>query len=92
MTGHCDGVHGFGVEDVDVSARTPMEENLSAGMIYFEVDGMSPDRVTNRFLERNIVASTTPYNPSYARIIALGLINSTSEVEPVLQALRKLGK
>lgn len=78
-------------EKSHIKLHTPMEENLSAGMICFEVEGMSPRRVVERLLERNIVASTTPYSPSYARI-APGLINSTSEVEPVLQALRKLGK
>ncbi|MGL6159183.1 aminotransferase class V-fold PLP-dependent enzyme [Microbulbifer sp.] len=73
-----------------VKLHTPMEENLSAGTICFEVDGMSPEQVVDRLMERNIVASTTPYSPSYARI-APGLINSMSEVEPVLQALQKLG-
>ena len=72
-----------------VTLHTPMDEAASAGIITFEVAGMKPDEVVKRLHEKRIVASTTPYTTSYARL-APGLINSTADVETALREVRAL--
>ena len=44
-----------------VQLYTPRDENLSSGMVCFDVKGMKPDTVVERLLAQRIVASTTPY-------------------------------
>ena len=51
-----------------VTLYTPRAVQLSAGIVCFDVSGMSPRAVVERLRERNIVATTTPYAPSYARV------------------------
>ncbi|HEY8468370.1 MAG TPA: aminotransferase class V-fold PLP-dependent enzyme [Longimicrobiales bacterium] len=72
-----------------VALRTPMDERLSAGIVCFDVDGLSPAAVVRRLRERGIVASETPYAPSHARL-APGLLNTPEEVEGTLRAVREL--
>lgn len=70
-----------------VTLHTPLATNVSSGIITFEVKGMAPDAVVKRLHERRIVASTTPYATSYARL-APGLLNSPAEVDRVLAEIR----
>lgn len=72
-----------------VTLHTPLAEDVSSGIITFEVRGMAPDAVVKRLHERHIVASTTPYATSYARL-APGLLNSPAEVDRVLGEIRTL--
>ena len=72
-----------------VTLHTPRDPALSAGLVCFEVAGLSPDAVVARLLDRRIVATTTPYTPSYARL-APGLMNSPEEVETVLREVHAL--
>ena len=72
-----------------VTVYTPRDPALSAGLVCFDVAGLSPDAVVARLLDRRIVATTTPYSPSYARL-APGLMNSPEEVETVLREVRAL--
>jgi len=72
-----------------VTLHTPRAENASSGIITFEVKGMQPDAVVKRLHEKRIVASTTPYATSYARL-APGLLNSPAEVDQVLAEIRTL--
>ena len=67
----------------------PRDENLSAGMVCFDVKGMKPGEVVERLLAQRIVASTTPYRISYARV-ACNIVNTPQEVEAVLRAIREL--
>jgi len=73
-----------------VQLYTPRDENLSAGIVCFEVKGMKPEEVVERLLAKRIVASTTPYRVSYARV-ACNIVNTPQEIETVLQAIRELG-
>jgi len=73
-----------------VQLYTPRDENLSAGIVCFDVKGMKPEVVVKRLLEQRIVASTTPYRISYARV-ACSIVNTPQEVETVLRAIRSLG-
>ena len=73
-----------------VQLYTPRGETLSAGIVCFDVKGMKPEEVVKRLLSQRIVASTTPYRISFARV-ACSIVNTPSEVETVLRAIRNLG-
>jgi selenocysteine lyase/cysteine desulfurase len=72
-----------------VQLYTPRDENLSAGMVCFDVKGMKPQEVVQRLLTQRIVASTTPYRISYARV-ACSIVNTPQEVDTVLRAISNL--
>ena len=72
-----------------VRLHTPLDESLSAGLVCFEVNGLSPQRVVDRLRASGIVATVSPYATSYARL-APGLLNSPEEVDQVLAAVRAL--
>jgi selenocysteine lyase/cysteine desulfurase len=70
-----------------VRLHTPLDPALAAGIVCFEVDGKAPNAVVARLRERNIVATTSPYAVTYARVAA-GIMISTEEVEQVLGAIK----
>ena len=72
-----------------VKVHTPRDPSLSAGIICFEVSGLAPGDVVKKLLARRIVASTSPYRVSYARL-APSLVNNTEEVEAALKAVRAI--
>jgi isopenicillin-N epimerase len=72
-----------------VTLHTPMSQDLSAGIVCFEVAGMKPDQVVETLRKKGIVASVTPYATQYARV-APGLINSPAEIETVLREIQAL--
>jgi isopenicillin-N epimerase len=73
-----------------IQLYTPRDENLSAGMVCFDVKGMKPAQVVKRLLDQRIVASTTPYRVTYPRV-ACSVVNTPQEVDTVLRAIRNLG-
>ena len=70
-----------------VRLHTPRDPALSAGICCFEVDGRKPEAVVTALLERKIIASTSPYANTYARLSA-GIFNTEAEVDQALGALR----
>ncbi|HZS17794.1 MAG TPA: aminotransferase class V-fold PLP-dependent enzyme [Candidatus Udaeobacter sp.] len=74
----------------NVQLYTPRDENLSAGIVCFDVKAMKPGQVVKRLLDERIVASTTPYRVSYARL-ACSIVNTPQEVDAALRAIRDLG-
>ncbi len=72
-----------------VRLHTPMSDALSSGVICFDCDGLSPEAVRDRMRDRNIVATTTPYAVTHARL-APSILNTPEEIETTLQALREL--
>ena len=72
-----------------VTLHTPVDDAISAGLVCFEVAGMTPAAVVERLRERKIVASITPYATRYARV-APSLLNSEADVEAVLREIRAL--
>ena len=72
-----------------VQLYTPRDESLSAGMACFDVKGMKQVEVVSRLLEQKIIASTTPYRISYARL-SCGIVNTPEEVEKTLGAIHRL--
>jgi isopenicillin-N epimerase len=73
-----------------VHVYTPAEAALSAGIVCFDVEGMHPNRVVARLLERNVVASVTPYSPSHARVTP-GLMNDPEEIDYFLEVVAEMG-
>jgi selenocysteine lyase/cysteine desulfurase len=72
-----------------VTLHTPMAEDLSAGIVCFEVDGMTPEQVVGRLRARKIIASVTPYATKYARL-APSLLTLPAEVDRTLEEIRNL--
>jgi isopenicillin-N epimerase len=89
-----DGLHGFGKEGLakmsGVKLHTPLSDELSAGMICFEVNGLSAAQTVEKLKERGIVASVTPpYKYEYARVTP-SLWNTPAEVDATLRAIHSL--
>jgi selenocysteine lyase/cysteine desulfurase len=72
-----------------VHLHTPLPDDLAAGIACFEVNGLAPGQVVARLAEKGIVASASPYIPSYARLAA-GLFNTEDEIDRALKAVREL--
>jgi isopenicillin-N epimerase len=72
-----------------VTLHTPRADELSAGIITFEVAGLEPKAVVKRLKDKRVIATTTPYATSYARL-APGLLNSPADVEVALREVRAL--
>lgn len=72
-----------------VTLHTPLSQDLSAGIVCFEVAGMAPRTVVEKLRQRDIVGSVTPYATQYARL-APSLINSPTEIERTLREIRTL--
>lgn len=81
-----------GLQSMDhVTLYTPMAKNLSSGIVCFDVNGMSPNDVVEALLRQKIVASTTPYSLSHARLTP-GIYNTPEEMDAVLRAVRGIGQ
>jgi selenocysteine lyase/cysteine desulfurase len=72
-----------------VKVLTPRDRALSAGIICFEVEGQSAEQTVHKLHEHKVVASTSPYKTSHARL-APSLVNDEREVEAALRALREI--
>ena len=72
-----------------VTLHTPMADGLSAGIVCFEVDGMSPEQVVQALRRKLILASVTPYATKYARL-SPSLLTSLEEVDKTLEGIRNL--
>jgi selenocysteine lyase/cysteine desulfurase len=72
-----------------VTLHTPRADEVSAGIITFEVAGMAPKAVVKRLAEAKVIGTTTPYATSYARL-APGLLNGPADVEKALAAVRAM--
>ncbi len=72
-----------------ITLHTPMSQDLSAGIVCFDVAGMTPRAVVDKLRYRSIVGSVTPYATKYVRL-APSLINSSKEIETTLEEISKL--
>ena len=73
----------------NVVVYTPLDRNMNAGMVCFDVKGMEPGAVVRKLYEKKIIASTTPYAKPFARL-ACGIMNTPAEVEKTIAAVRAL--
>jgi len=69
-----------------VAVRTPQDTRLSAGIVAFDVEGLSPDAVVSRLRRQRIVASVSPYARPYVRLTP-SIRNSEAEIEQVAAAM-----
>jgi isopenicillin-N epimerase len=72
-----------------VRQHTPRDAALSAGICCFEIAGQTPDETVKQLLARKVIASTSPYAVSYARLSA-GLMNTPEQVDKALAAVRAI--
>ncbi|MEW6036965.1 MAG: aminotransferase class V-fold PLP-dependent enzyme [Pseudomonadota bacterium] len=72
-----------------VKLYTPRGSGLSAGIICFDVEGMRPEEVAARMLERKIIMTKTPYGKSYARL-APSILSTPEEIDRTLREIRAL--
>jgi len=72
-----------------VTIYTPRSDALSAGLVCFDVKGIRPEQVVAYLLARGIVATVTPYMPSYARV-SPSILNTPAEIQRALRAIKAL--
>jgi isopenicillin-N epimerase len=72
-----------------VKLLTPKDPVLSAGLIAFEIDGQDANATVHKLLAKRVVASSSPYKISKARL-APSLVNDEREVEAALRAVREI--
>jgi isopenicillin-N epimerase len=72
-----------------VTLHTPKADDLSAGIICFEIRGLEAKEVRQRLREQMVVATVAPYPQSYVRFTP-GIINCPADVERGLAAVRSL--
>jgi isopenicillin-N epimerase len=72
-----------------VRVLTPRDPALSAGITCFEVEGQSASQTVHALHARKVLASTSPYKISKARL-APSLVNDEREVEAALRAVREI--
>jgi selenocysteine lyase/cysteine desulfurase len=70
-----------------VRLHTPRAPALSAGICCFEVDGKKPGEVVKALFAKKVIASTSPYANTYARLSA-GIFNTEAEIDQAVGALR----
>ncbi|MCO4294268.1 aminotransferase class V-fold PLP-dependent enzyme [Solitalea sp. MAHUQ-68] len=72
-----------------IKLHTPVSAQLSCGINCFEVDGLKPDEVVKRLHQKNIIATSSPYRISYARLTP-SIINSEDDVKRCLAELERI--
>jgi isopenicillin-N epimerase len=72
-----------------VTVVTPMADELSAGIVCFDVAGRTPGEVIRGLRERGIVGSVTPYRPPHARF-SPAIFNGEEEIDRALEEVRAL--
>jgi isopenicillin-N epimerase len=72
-----------------VTLHTPLDPELSAGIVCFDVRGYQPMDVVRIFRDHGVIASTTPYAVSHVRLSA-GIVNFPEDVDRALDVIRSL--
>ena len=74
-----------------VELLTPLSPELSAGINCFIVGDLEADDTVKRFYDKGVIASSSPYRKSYARLTPC-VINTEEEVERSLSILDDIAK
>jgi isopenicillin-N epimerase len=72
-----------------VKLHTPMSDDLSAGIISFEIKGLSTEEAVKKLNEKKVVATASPYKTSWVRFTP-GIINSEKETDKALEVVNAL--
>jgi len=74
-----------------VNLVTPMDDHLSAGIIAYEVAGLTPKETVQRLIEKKVISTEAPYKKRYARFTP-GIYNDEQDVKKALDAVHSLKK
>jgi selenocysteine lyase/cysteine desulfurase len=66
-----------------------MSQELSAGIVCFEVDGYAPNEVVGRLADAKVIASVTPYDQPLVRL-GPSIVTTPAQVDQALAAVRAL--
>ena len=72
-----------------ITLQTPMSSELSAGIVSFDVDGLTADATVHRLRNGNVIASAAPYAVRHARLTP-SFRNTPEEVDYALNLLNAL--
>ena len=72
-----------------IELRTPRDASVRSGICAFEVAGRQPSQVVRELREKGVVASTSPYSPTYVRL-SFGIANSEADVDAAVSAVASL--
>lgn len=78
-----------GLAGIGVSVRTPMQPDLSAGIVSFDIDGWSAGEAVSALRQRGIVASVAPYARPHIRLTP-SIRNLDSEIDQAIEAVAAL--
>jgi selenocysteine lyase/cysteine desulfurase len=79
-----------GLADIDgVKLITPKSAELSAGLVCCELGSMSPAAAVSVLAAKDVITSTTPYNPSYLRF-GTSIVTNEADVDRALAAVREI--
>lgn len=70
-----------------VTLHTPLDPDVSSGIVCFDVAGRSPRSTVARLRRLGVIGSTSPYDPPHARF-SPGLMNSMSDIDRAVEAVR----
>ncbi len=77
-------------ENRRVKLWTPRSAELSAGLVGFDVAGLTTKEVVKGLHAKQVLASGSPYPRSVARLAA-GVMNTPQEIDAALAAVASLG-
>jgi selenocysteine lyase/cysteine desulfurase len=69
--------------------RTPLDPEVSAGIVCFEVEGTAPPEAVHRLRESAVVGSSTPYATSYVRL-GPSIVTDPDDVDQAVEAVSSL--
>lgn len=72
-----------------VRLQTPPGSDLAAGIVSFDVDGMSPHAAVQALRRHQVIASVAPYATPHVRLTP-SLQNNEGDVDTAVDALRRL--
>ena len=72
-----------------VTLHTPRSDDLSAGIVSFDVDGFTPGAVVRHLRERRIIGSVAPYAVPHVRLTPC-IQNTPAEIETALREVQAL--
>jgi len=74
-----------------VTLKTPMDSRLSAGIVSFDVAGLSADGVVRRLRALNIIGSAAPYATRHVRLTP-SMRNTPEDVDYALGAIAGMAR
>ncbi|MER8236251.1 aminotransferase class V-fold PLP-dependent enzyme [Streptomyces sp. NPDC094049] len=72
-----------------VTLHTPLDPEVSAGIVTFDVEGYDPRDVARILRDNRVIANSTPYGVPHVRLSA-GIVNSPEDIELALRVIRSL--